>query len=83
MLRHTKRQVINQSFNLQHVLFCHVCKRSCLIRSQLPCVTGATEICDLIATPLEVLTPSSVGLSPSLVSILSTNTIITIEIVSK
>ena len=46
-------------------------------------VTGGTENCDLIATPPEVLSPSSFGLSPSLVSILSTNIIITISIVLK
>ena len=32
MLRHTK-QVINQSFFLQHALFCHVCNRSLYVIS--------------------------------------------------
>jgi hypothetical protein len=32
MLKHTKRQVINQSF-LQHALFCHVYNRSVYIIS--------------------------------------------------
>ena len=48
-------------------------------------MTNGTEISDFIVSPPEVLSPSSSGLNPSLVSILSTNTIITIsiEIVSK
>ena len=52
-------------------------------RSQMPCVTSGTEFSDFIAKPLKVLFPSSFGLIPSLVSVLSTNTIITLGLVSK
>ena len=49
---------------MQHALFCHAqfLYYFCL-RSQIPCVTGGTEICDLIVTTPKVLSPLSFGLS--------------------